>query len=266
MDAWIVLNSIYLIRCKFEYLIYNTLNLLLFKLKIYQKMTMPSLFRRREILLPTLLGFVIIILFTVAITLIILKNMATFLAHNEPVQGQYLIVEGWLSEPALLEALTTYKTGGYKFLITTGGPDTRHINPLHETYAEQSAAFIQNRGFDDSNLIVIATPASAQNRTFLSAVMVRDWLTANSTVKSTIDVFSGDVHARRTHKLYKMAFADEIKIGIIAAQANGFDLQYWWQTSEGAKAVLTESAGLLWVTCCFNPGKRGSHQEKWGIY
>jgi len=227
---------------------------------------MPSLFRRREILLPTIFGFAIIILLLVTISLVTLKNLATFLAHNEPIQGQYLIVEGWLGEPALLQALTTYKIGGYQFIITTGGPDTRHINPLHKTYAEQSAAFIRDQGFDESKLIVIATPASAQNRTFLSAVMVREWFLENNTTAPTLDIFSGDVHARRTHKLYKMAFADNTNIGIIAAQANGFDLQYWWRTSEGAKSVLAESAGLLRVTCCFDPGKRGSHQEKWGVY
>ena len=229
-------------------------------------MTIPSLFRRREILLPTLLGFVIIILIIVTISLVLLKNLALFLAHNEPAQGQYLVVEGWLGEPALLEAVTTYNSGDYQFLITTGGPDNRQINAQYETFAERAAAFILDQGFDDTKLIVISTPASAQERTFLSAVMVRNWLTENSTVKPVIDVFSGDVHARRTHKLYKMAFAENTKIGIIAAQANGFDLQHWWRTSEGAKSVLTESAGLLWVSCCFKPGKSGSHQEKWGIY
>lgn len=229
-------------------------------------MTMPSLFRRREILLPTLLGFVIIILFTLTISLVLLKSLATFLAHNEPINGQYLVVEGWLGEPALLEAIRTYNSGGYQFLITTGGPDNRQINAQYETFAERAAAFIRDQGFDDAKLIVISTPASAQERTFLSAVMVRNWLTENSITKPNMDVFSGDVHARRTHKLYKMAFTDKTKIGIIAAQANGFDLQHWWRTSDGAKSVLTESAGLLWVSCCFTPGESGSHQEKWGIY
>ena len=229
-------------------------------------MTMPSLFKRRQVLMPTLFGFVVIVLVMATLSLAILKNMALFLAYTAPVQGQYLVVEGWIGEPALLEALTIYKTGKYQFLVTTGGPDNRHIDALHKTFAEQSAAFIRDQGFDDTKLIVIATPASAQNRTFLSAVMVRDWLTENVATTSDLDVFSGDVHARRTHKLYKMAFADNTKIGIIAAQANGFDLQYWWRTSEGAKSVLAELIGLIWITCCFEPGKYGSHQEKWGVY
>ena len=229
-------------------------------------MTMPSLFKRRQVFMPTLFGFVIIVLVIATLSLAILKNMALFLAHTAPVDGQYLVVEGWIGEPALLEALTIYKTGKYQFLITTGGPDNRHIDALHKTFAEQSAAFIRNQGFDDTKLIVIATPASAQDRTFLSAVMVRDWLAKKSKTTPVLDVFSGAVHARRTHKLYKMAFGDDTKIGIIAAQANGFDLQYWWRTSEGAKSVLTELIGLFWVTCCFEPGQHGTHQEKWGVY
>ena len=229
-------------------------------------MTMPSLFRRRQIILPTLLGFTVIILLITSISLFILKNMASFLAHNAPVNGQYLVVEGWLGEHALLEALTLYKTGHYQFLITTGGPDNRQINAEYKSFAEKAATFIRDQGFDETKLIVIPTPASAQERTFLSAVMVRNWLAKNKITHLELDVFSGDVHARRTHKLYKMAFGDDAKVGIFAAQANGFELQHWWRTSEGAKSVLTESAGLLWVTCCFNPGEIGSHQEKWGVY
>ena len=137
---------------------------------------------------------------------------------------------------------------------------------LHATYAEQASAFLVKHGINTDQLITIPTPASAQDRTYLSAVIVRDWFSENKPGQITIDLYSGDVHARRSYKLYKMAFADTAHIGIIAAEPNNFSLQYWWRTSAGAKSVLAETAGLIWINCCFSPGAYGSHQEKWGIY
>jgi hypothetical protein len=150
-------------------------------------------------------------------------------------------------------------------LVTTGGPNTRQIKPKHNSYTEQAAAFIVSTSFDQNKLIVIPTPASAQDRTYLSAVIVRDWFSANDIDIKTLTVFSSDVHARRTRMLYQQAFGQNTAIGIIAGEPNGFELQYWWRTSEGAKIVLTEAAGLLWTLCCFSSGEQGSHQEKWGL-
>lgn len=223
-------------------------------------------FKRREIWLPTLLSVFIAIILLAGASFLTLKNIATFLAKNQPVGSGYLVVEGWLGEPALLEALAVFNKGDYQFMITTGGPDTRQIVPQYPNHAEVAAAFLVKNNFPTSKLVVIPTPASAQDRTYLSAVMVRNWLDKNDSKTQYFDVFSGDVHARRTALLYDMAFNNTKQIGIIAATPNGFELPYWWRTSEGAKSVVIELAGLIWVSCCFYPGELGSHQEKWGIY
>ncbi len=226
---------------------------------------MPLLFKQRQLWVPTLWGLLIIVTITMTMVMLTLKNMALFLAQNEALPSHYLIVEGWVSEPSLLQALQTFKNDEYDFIVTTGGPETREIKPEYNSYAEKAAAFIISVGFDQNKLIVIPTPASAQDRTYLSAVMVRDWCSANHIDIKTLTVFSSDVHARRTRMLYQQAFGENTEIGIIAGEPNGFELEHWWRTSEGAKAVLTESAGLLWTLCCFTSGEHGSHQEKWGL-
>ena len=229
-------------------------------------MALPSLFKRRQVWLPTFWGLIIFTVVIATVLNVVFRNIGYFLAQDQPIKGQYLVVEGWLAEPALLTAIAQFKQGDYQLLITTGGPDNRHINPVHATYAEQASAFLAKHGIKADQLITLPTPASAQDRTYLSAVMVRDWFSENKPGQITIDLYSGDVHARRSYKLYKMAFADTAHIGIIAAEPNNFSLQYWWRTSAGAKSVLAETAGLIWINCCFSPGDYGSHQEKWGIY
>jgi len=225
---------------------------------------MPALFNKRQIWLPTLWGALLIITIVMSLLVGLWTHIAVYLAKTEPVPSPYLVVEGWLSEPALLQAVKEYKSAGYEFIITTGGPDTRQIKPLYDNFADKSAAFIRSFDLDSDKVISIPTPASAQDRTYLSAVMVRHWFESQG-ITPSITVFSADVHARRTHYLYKKAFANST-IGIIAAQATEFELQHWWQSSSGAKSVLTETAALLWLWCCFSPGEKDSHQEKWGSY
>ena len=226
---------------------------------------MPLFFRQRQLWVPTLWGLLLIVFITMALVILTFKNTAFFLAQNEPLPAHYLVIEGWLSEPDLLQALHHFKNDQYDFIVTTGGPDTRQIKPEYNSYAEKAAAFIVSTGFDPNKLIAIPTPASAQDRTYLSAVMVRDWFKTNHIAIKTLTVFSSDVHARRTRLLYQQAFGENTEIGIIAGDPNGFELQHWWRTSEGAKSVLTESIGLLWTLCCFSSGEPGSYQEKWGL-
>jgi len=192
------------------------------------------------------------------------KNAAYFLAGESPVDSRILVVEGWLPEEGLKQALLEFNQGDYKLMITTGGPITAY-KAGYSTYAERAKEALLELGVKPSQLYVVPTPASAQNRTYLSAVMVRNKLLEMEQKPHAVNVFSGDVHARRTLLLYELAFKEkEIEIGILAADANRFDLAFWWESSGGVKSVLTELIGWMWVKCCFYPAEQGSHAELWG--
>ena len=227
---------------------------------------MPVLFKRRLVLLPTLWGLILIALIIGSLVTFTFNRLAFFLAPNKPVDGQYLVVEGWIGEQALLDAIGIFKQGQYLLLITSGGPDTRELNPQYDNYADKAAAFILSQGFDPNKLSAAPAPASAQNRTYLSAVKVRHWFVDNNISPEYFDIFSSGVHARRTHQLYQMAFSDETKIGILAAKTDRYRLNTWWQSSDGIKSVLTELIGVAYISCCFYPDEFSSHQELWGIY
>jgi hypothetical protein len=193
-------------------------------------------------------------------------HLGPFLAKNQPVQGKYLVVEGWLNEKALLDAKTLFEQGQYELLITSGGPNTNQIKPEHPSYADKAAAFLISQGFDVNKLHIAPAPASAQNRTYLSAVKVRQWFEKAALQPTSFDILSSSVHARRTQQLYQMAFNESTQIGIIALAPDRYSLKHWWHTSEGIKSVLAEVVGLGYTFCCFDPGEVGSHQELWGIY
>ena len=231
---------------------------------------MPALFKQRVINLPTLWGWFVIVVIVIVIVIVILifgyifKHLAVFLAKNQPVQGQYLIVEGWLDEHSLLKAKDLFEQGSYSLLITSGGPETGQLKPDCPSYADRAAAFLIMQGFDSNKLHIAPAPASAQNRTYLSAVKVRQWFESQNRPPDSFDIISSSVHARRTQQLYQMAFGDNVKVGIVAIAPQRYSLQSWWQSSEGIKSALAEIVGLGYTFCCFEPGEIGSHHELWG--
>jgi len=229
-------------------------------------MAFPVLFKRRNCYLPTLWGALIIIVTLVMLGGFAVKNFATFLALNVPVSSRYLVVEGWVSKLSLEQALVEFQQGKYELLITSGGPDLSDFASAYASYAEKAAAELIKMGIDPTKVIIASSPASAQDRSYLSAVMVRNKLMEHLKIlPESINVYSSDVHSRRSYYLYKLAFRNTAtQIGIVATDSDRFNLNYWWQTSEGAKSVLTEMFGWLWTRCCFMPHEVGSYGEMWG--
>jgi hypothetical protein len=132
------------------------------------------------------------------------------------------------------------------------------------SYAEYASQALRARGLPPEVLAVVPSPPSARERTFLSAVLVREWIEQNRADARALDVVSQGAHARRSWSLYRMAFGDGAAVGIRATAPDGYDGALWWRTSSGAKEVISEAIAWTWTACCFHPGPRGSLEEKWG--
>ena len=226
-----------------------------------------SLVQRRQIWLPTLFGWLILIAFIGAGTILAGFRAYPFLAPNDPIpEARLLVVEGWLASSELDQAVKAYRKGRYDQVLTTGGPIDRFPELLGASnYADFAASYLKNHGLSGVEVIPVPTPASAQDRTFLSAVKVRDWANKQGLSVASLNVFSSGTHARRSRMLYQMAFGPNVGIGILAARPAEYAPERWWQTSVGAKAVLGESIGLIWTICCFHPPAPGSHEELWAV-
>ncbi len=226
---------------------------------------MPALFRRRTVWLPTLPGTLLV--FVIAATAIVLAARAAgfYLFVNEPAHGRdgrparLLVVEGWLDEDALDDAAIAFRHGDYERIVTSGGPiDSWREGQTATHYAERAAGYLKHHGLADVPIAAASAPASAQDRTFLSAVVVRDWVRREGLNPDAIDVYSDGVHARRSRMVYRLAFGPSVAVGMLAATPRKYDLEHWWRTSQGAKTVLDESLSLVWTACCFWPPAPGS--------
>jgi len=222
------------------------------------------LFRRRSVPVPTFTGLIVLGVLLCGGTLLGLRHLGAFLAPNEPVGRGILVVEGWLPAEAFRLAAQTYERGAYDALIVSGGPvDDPLCGGTFRTYADRGAAMLRQLGIKEPALATVPAPASAQERSYRSAVSVRQWAEASHRPVTALDVFSYGPHARRTRTLYRMAFGDGVEVGVISAAPSRYELSRWWDQSSAAKDVLAEGFAYAWTLCCFHPGPRGSHEELW---
>ncbi len=224
------------------------------------------LFRRRQVWLPTLLGWLMLLLLAAAACVMAGRLIYPFLAPNDPVaQARILVVEGWMSGDELDQAVVAYRTGRYDRVLTTGGPIERWLNFRGSSnYADWAANYLRTHGLAHADVTPVPGPASAQNRTFLSAVMVRDWAARQGLALKAFDLFSAGAHARRSRMLYRMAFGTDVEVGVLSARPQEYDERHWWRSSAGARSVLGEAISLLWTTCFFHAAPPGSREEMWG--
>jgi hypothetical protein len=227
----------------------------------------PQLFRRREVWLPTAWGALLLLAAATLLALTALRGLGGFLAVEAPAAGRdghgarVLVVEGWLEEDALAEAIGAIGRGHYEHVVASGGPiENWRQAQLWPTYADRAADYLRRHGVA---AIAVPAPASTQDRSFLSAMVVRDWLRAHGLGGEAIDVYSAGVHARRSRLVYRLAFGREADVGIRAAVPQPQALDRWWTGSETAKTTIGELLGLMWTECCFWPPPAGSHEERW---
>ena len=122
-----------------------------------------GLIRRRSCPVPTARGIAVIAVATAAIGAVAVTSIHPFLAVTAPVEGNILVVEGWLSDEALQSAVSRFEQGRYEYLVTTGGPLVRgaHLSE-YGSFAELSAAILTASGFDPARLVVIPSPPVGQ--------------------------------------------------------------------------------------------------------
>ena len=231
---------------------------------------MPALFRRRTVWWPTLAGALVFLAITASALVLVARAAGFYLFVNEPARGldgrgaRLLVVEGWLDEDALDAAAAAFRAGRYERVVTSGGPiDGWHEGQTATDFAERAAGYLRRHGLADVAVAAAPAPASAQDRSFLSAVVVREWIRQEGLAPAAIDVYSAGVHARRSRMVYRLAFGPSVEVGVRAALPKNYDLEHWWRTSQGTKTVLDETLSLAWTVCCFWPPSAGSHEERW---
>jgi hypothetical protein len=211
-----------------------------------------GLLRRREVVVPSLRGWVVAAVLLSAGGCAFFKGVQPFLALNHPIGGEVLVVEGWIPDYALREALYAFRSRPYQLLIATGGPLPQGMAySSYGTHAQLAAVTLKEFGLGPDSLAVVPSPDVGKDRTFQEGVSLREWMRAEGRHFSSVDVVSFSSHARRSRLLYGLALGPEVQVGVYAPRDLGYDPAAWWRTSNGVRRVGDEVIAYLYAKLIF---------------
>jgi hypothetical protein len=211
-----------------------------------------GLLRRREVLVPTWQGWLVLLLSTALLAVGFIRSIQPFLALNATANGGVLVAEGWVPDYVLQAAVDEFQRHDYDGFYVTGGPLDRGA-PLskYKTYAELGASVVARLGLESSLVDAVPVQYVRKDHTYASAVALKKWLGKKGRDARSLTVISLGAHARRTRLLYQMAFGPGTEIGIIAVPDRDYDASRWWVSSAGVRDVVNETVAYLYVRLLF---------------
>jgi hypothetical protein len=119
--------------------------------------------------------------------------------------------------------------------------------------AEYSYVRFLEMGFDSTKIDCLPTGRVMSNRTYTSAIVLRDWIKTSNKPYNKIDVLSIGCHSARSRYLFQLAMNDLADVGVISIPNPSYDNIRWWRTSQGARIVISEFIGFIYVRFFFFP-------------
>lgn len=212
-----------------------------------------KLLRRKLCLRPTLAGWLLIVLLAGMIGGVVLVRLHAFLAPNHPLGKEVVVIEGWLGDEALRQAVGWTEKGSYRFIVTSGGPlGAGSYLSGFKTYAELSLATLQTIGVHKP-VYAVPSPEVPRDRTYTSALTLKEWFVEQHPDIHSFDLITAGPHARRSHMLYREAFGDGFDIGIVALSPSAYDASRWWTSSAGMRTVIGEAIAWVYAAFIFSP-------------
>lgn len=213
-----------------------------------------GLFHRREMVVPSLRGFCVLASMLAAAAFAFVRGAHPFLALTRPVGGDILVVEGWIPDYAMREALAVFRSRPYALLVTTGGPlpqGTAYAS--YGSHARLAAKALEDFGLPADSIAVVPSPEVARDRTYQEGLSLREWLKGDGAALKvmSVDVFSFSAHARRSRLLYAMALGSETEVGVYASRDLGYDPGRWWKSSNGVRRVCDEIIAYAYAKVLF---------------
>ena len=191
----------------------------------------------------------------VTLGVIAFLNAYHFLAITERVEGDVLVVEGWVHSYAITASVAELKHHPYRQIFTTGGPvagNGGYIND-YQTSASVGAGLLKRAGIPTELIQMVPSHTSGRDRTYSSAIALKDWLREHNVQVRSLNIITESAHARRTRLLFKRALGPDVNVGVIAVPSPDYDAKRWWRYSEGVQEVIGETVAYIYAKFLFHP-------------
>ena len=163
-----------------------------------------------------------------------------FLARQAPVASDVAVIEGWMKDDLLLQAVGWAETNGVKKIYTTGGPiELGSWLAEWKTYAELSKARLEKKGLG-AKFEIVAVPSEKvrRGRTRASARALK---AVTGMERGSFTLISEGPHTRRSWRSFQGVFGDGVEVGSLALTPVEYDGTDWWSCSEGVRDVMAET-------------------------
>ncbi len=213
-----------------------------------------GLLQRRSCIVLTWRGWLVLLLALGTAATLFVRNIYGFLAVEDPVRGGILVIEGWSSDNVIEGGVDDFRTHHYDRICLTGGPiEFGHALYAQKTYAEYAQTFCLKLGVPATALVGIPAPAVERDRSYASALALREWLVAHGGLAVKINLVGNGAHSRRTRLVYEKALGPATQVGISNVAEVNFDPKVWWKSSMGFRNVLDETIAYLYARLLFSP-------------
>ena len=187
--------------------------------------------------------------------LLVICRMYPFLAVNQPLPTDVMVLESWVSDDILDQAVQEFRRGHYRLILATGSQVQQGKYTLpYQTYPEMTVAALKKLGLSDREAKAVPAPTVQKDRTYQSALTLRAWLAENEKNLKSINVVTHACHARRTRLLFEKAFPAEPAVGIIAFDGVEYNSGNWWRCSAGVRDAVGELLAYTYARLLFRPG------------
>jgi hypothetical protein len=212
------------------------------------------LLKRRSVWWPRLGGWALLIVVGCGLAAAGLRGLHPFLALNNPVDAQLLVVEGWTPDYLFRAAVREFKSRPYRELITTGGlPNKGRYALPYPSLAAYASNWVRQAGLPEGAVAGVMPVEVSQDDGFNSALGLRKWIEDRHVKADGINVVSEASAARKTRLVYQRVLGPGIRVGVIPVQRTGYDPRRWWISSEGVRTVIEEAIGYLYLKAHFSP-------------
>ena len=190
-----------------------------------------GMFDRKERWSLTWFGRAVVTSVFLLVGALIFESIYPFLAITRRVDANNLVVEGWIHEYAIRAAVKEFESNHYQRVFATGGPvggSGGYINDFY-TSASVGADLLKKCGLPDERLQMVPSRVMDRDRTYGSAVALRNWFCEHDMHIRSLNVLTENVHARRSRLLFSKALGPGTSVGIIAVPNPDYDSRRWWR-------------------------------------
>lgn len=212
----------------------------------------PFWFRRRRVPVPTWKTWFVLLTAAGIAGWLLIPRLHGWLSPIDPLEKPpYIVIEGWVPDYVMEEAINDITTAPVKRIFATGVPlDTGTFLSEYRDYAHLCAASLAKMGVQPGLICPAPAPLAKTERTRAMALALKEVLDGENIPPADrrINLYTLGTHGWRSRYIFQEALGSDWKVGVISIPSENYDTDKWYRQSAGAKTVLNELIAIVMQT------------------